>query len=155
MWVLGVGLGLARLACFPANHLTSPTWIFWSLSNTFYSSLVFSSSSISLHVCSKYERILKSFYCDFRVGPAGGCCEYSRCSLQGLLYLKSSAMFPQMGAVVIVFRLSLLCICVYLCMCRWVQIPKEPRGGCWIPGVGVAGGCELPDVGAGTWTPVL
>lgn len=38
-------------------------------------------------------------------------------------------------------------------MCMWEQIPMKSRGGNWIPGNGVTGRYELPDMAAGNWNP--
>lgn len=46
-------------------------------------------------------------------------------------------------------------ICVPLCVfvCVSVKCPRRPDEDIGSPGAGVAGSCELPDVGNGHWEP--
>lgn len=47
--------------------------------------------------------------------------------------------------------LYIYCVCV-MCTQTCVQVTKENRRGCWVPGAVVTSSCELLDVGVGTLT---
>ena len=43
-------------------------------------------------------------------------------------------------------------MCLYVGMCRWMQVPLEARRGCGSPGAGVTGTCESHDRSSGSHT---